>query len=123
MNKTDRTAFDDHNTCQLVINEYLVGQELNFHFDHKDTYGAAICGISLCDAGVISFCKPNGSEAFEIYLPPRSLYLMTGDSRYIYQHGMRLGNACVLNRSTMAEGLVAESRRRVSLTWRNTRIT
>lgn len=90
--------------CQLIINQYFPSDELDFHFDNPKAYGPVIAGLSLEGDGIISF-RSRG-RSVDVALPPRSLYLMTGDSRYKWRHGMVEGKACT-------------SDRRISLTWRN----
>merc|ERR1711920_585156 len=79
--------------------------------DHKKSYGKVIAGISLGSPSVLSFCQKGSDESRDVFLPPRSLYLMTGHSRYNWEHGMHIGNASLLEKKGME--------RRVSLTYRN----
>jgi len=106
MSDADFKNFMDDCKCQLVINEYYSGQELLLHFDHHQTYGPVIVGLSLQGAGVLTFQHGKTGQEIDVPLPPRSLYLMSGDSRYVWMHGMTKGRG-------------STDRRRVSLTWRN----
>jgi len=72
---------------ELFVNEYLPENGLQFHFDHNKTYKEVIFGISLqCDS---DFYFKQNDEEIKVFLPARSLYLMTGDARRKWQHGMR----------------------------------
>jgi len=71
---------------ELFVNEYLPENGLQFHFDHNRTYKDVIFGISLlCDS---DFYFKKGDDEAKVFLPARSLYLMTGDARRKWQHGM-----------------------------------
>lgn len=97
---------------QLCVNEYRVGEGLTPHIDKTLDYGPEVIGISLGSDIIIEFYGPN-KEKIDILLPRRSLYLMEGDSRYKWRHGItgkkidRLKDGKILVRST-----------RVSLTYR-----
>ena len=82
----------------LVINNYEAGDTLFPHLDSVSEYGALIVGVSLGSARSASMFWGHQDVAS----PPRSLYVMSGRSRYELKHGMR----------RMTEG------RRVSLTFR-----
>ena len=75
-------------------------QKLDQHFDHRSTYKEIIFGLSLECTSTLTFTKNNK----KVKLPERSLYLMTGDSRNVYKHGIESGSL--------------EGDRRVSLTFR-----
>eukprot|EP01100_Stratorugosa_tubuloviscum_P011712 TRINITY_DN529_c0_g1_i1.p1 TRINITY_DN529_c0_g1~~TRINITY_DN529_c0_g1_i1.p1 ORF type:complete len:197 (+),score=77.05 TRINITY_DN529_c0_g1_i1:37-627(+) len=75
---------------EIFINEYLPWNQLQFHKDHCITYKEVIIGISLASTSVLSF-KKNDKE-IGVVLPRKSLYLMTGDSRYNWEHGMHPGS-------------------------------
>ncbi len=88
---------------ELFVNEYLPDQSLQFHKDHCSTYEEVILGISL-SAGIYLSFQLRGKEV-SVFVPRRSLYLMTGDSRLKWKHGIH------------ANSLV-DGDRRVSLTLR-----
>eukprot|EP01089_Gocevia_fonbrunei_P013755 TRINITY_DN3595_c0_g1_i1.p1 TRINITY_DN3595_c0_g1~~TRINITY_DN3595_c0_g1_i1.p1 ORF type:complete len:204 (-),score=27.71 TRINITY_DN3595_c0_g1_i1:28-639(-) len=87
---------------ELFVNEYTSNDALQFHKDHTSTYGPVIIGISLLCDGIFWFQK--GSNEEQIKLPRRSMYLMTGDSRTSWNHGIHAGHL--------------SGERRISLTFR-----
>lgn len=87
---------------EIFINEYLPKDDLQFHSDHRTTYEETISGISLLSGSILFFQK--GSKEVGVKLPARSIYFMTGDSRYKWKHGMK---PCTL-----------DGERRVSITYR-----
>jgi len=87
---------------ELFVNEYKINDELQFHTDHRSTYLEPIVGISLLSECVLSFRK--GRRIERAVIPRNSVYIMTGASRYDWQHGIERGNV--------------KGERRVSLTFR-----
>ena len=62
--------------------------QFSAHYDSRYRWGEAIIGISLGRGSCMYFTK-KGEKAVEIYLPPGSIYVMKGSSRYDYKHGIR----------------------------------
>jgi alkylated DNA repair dioxygenase AlkB len=52
-------------------------------------------------------------EHKEIYVKPNSLYIMSGDSRYVWSHSMPVKKSDVVN------GIKIKRDRRISITFRN----
>jgi alkylated DNA repair protein alkB family protein 8 len=82
----------DPKRCEGYTNEYSDGVELYYHTDHRSTYDECIYGVSLNCDGYLGF-KPVSGFAFakKIKIPRRSLYIMAGESRYNYKHGISPG--------------------------------
>lgn len=70
-------------TSEIFINEYNKGDSLYPHFDQRKTYRECIFGISLASDVIMTF----GSR--DILIPARSLYIMSGDSRYRHKHSIK----------------------------------
>lgn len=72
---------------QVIVNRYLPGQGISAHID-RDSFGPFIVCFSL---GTVSgrMVFRNGDKKFELEVPPRSLYAMTGEARYKYTHEMK----------------------------------
>ena len=70
-------------TC--LINEYLPGQGIGEHVDKTDDVGDTVVGISLGSSAVMIFRHPDGRR-YDITLPPNSMYIMTGEARYVWSH-------------------------------------
>jgi hypothetical protein len=47
-------------------------------------------GMSLGAAATMHFVKPlaDGAEVMQVELPPRSIYLQTGEARHVWQHSL-----------------------------------
>ena len=71
---------------QLIINEYTPGQGINPHTDAK-VFGDPIISLSLGSSCEFLFSHPNG-EQYSLFLKPRTLVVMSGESRYIWKHSI-----------------------------------
>ena len=70
---------------QIIVNEYAPGQGISPHIDCIPCFGPVICSLSLGSACLIDLtnqCKTS------ILLEPRSLLVLTGDARYLWNHGI-----------------------------------
>jgi len=76
----------DEKCCELQINEYHARDALGFHKDNPIAYTEVICGVSLLTDSWIHYQYLN--EEIKVLMPKRSLYLMTGKSRYKWKHGI-----------------------------------
>jgi alkylated DNA repair dioxygenase AlkB len=76
----------ESNFNQLIINEYLPGQKIAYHVDHTKQFGDIIACISLGSDVDIKF--KNGDVIKLIKVEDGSLYVMTGDARYKWQHSL-----------------------------------
>jgi len=72
--------------CELFVNEYLPGSGLRPHFDQRKTYDDVIIGMSLCSPTIITFVQ--GKNKVKVPVPSRSIYIMSGVSRYRYKHSI-----------------------------------
>ena len=114
---------------QLTVNEYNGGaDQIAPHTDTHHAFGDPILSVSLGSHTVMEFRLPpplaassgvqplpNVGQRIEVYLPPRSLLIMSGESRYAWTHAIR-------HRSTdMVDGRILQRGRRVSLTFRSVR--
>ncbi|XP_011311375.1 alkylated DNA repair protein alkB homolog 8 [Fopius arisanus] len=71
---------------QLTINRYLPGQGIPPHIDTHSVFEDPILSLSLGSACVMDFRKKE--KKIGILLPPRSLLVMSGESRYTWSHGI-----------------------------------
>ena len=96
---------------------YPPGASFQSHFDSKHRWGESVVGVSLGQAGTMYFTpsstdivptdiednfmndsdlpairkelKPSNKFVVEVDLPRRSIYIMTGEARVSYKHGIR----------------------------------
>ncbi|KAM8975182.1 tRNA (carboxymethyluridine(34)-5-O)-methyltransferase ALKBH8 [Pelodytes ibericus] len=76
-----------HKPDQLTINQYEPGQGIPPHIDTHSAFEDEIISISLGAEIVMEFKHPNG-HCVPVRLPQRSLLVMSGESRYLWTHGI-----------------------------------
>lgn len=100
---------------QAIINEYVDDQGIAAHIDCEPCFGDTIISISLGGSCVMNFQQTvNAKEEDKIPLliTPRTLLMMTGESRYHWYHGIPP------RKSDKFNGQVLKRQRRVSITFR-----
>lgn len=117
---------------QLTVNEYVRGVGLSPHIDTHSAFEGAILSLSLAGPCVMEFRKygkpESGSESgvsehekspFErkaLFLPPRSLVILSGEARYAWHHYIPHHKLDLVDGKAMERGP-----RRVSFTFRKVR--
>ncbi len=94
---------------QCIINNYQAGQGISPHIDVKG-YGAVIGCYTIASGTTMVFEK--GDEKVEVYVKPNSLYIMSGDARYVWRHSMPSRKSDEVDEEKKERG------RRISLTFR-----
>lgn len=70
---------------QLIVNKYEVSQSISAHIDHVKYFGPVIACVSIGGSAIAKFTDIYGISK-SLTLEDRSLYIMSGDSRYKYTH-------------------------------------
>lgn len=78
-------SFSSSELQQVFVNEYVHHQGIGPHIDPIDSFGPEIFGISLGSPTVLRFSR-EGFVSIDVLLKPRSLLIMTEDSRYLWKH-------------------------------------
>ena len=109
----DETKLFDRIPEQVIVNEYEPGQGIALHAD-KDCFGEAVATISLCDDWEMKFRPVKGiaDEDKTILLQRGSALILTGESRFLWMHGIDK------RKRERDEYSQRERRRRVSVTFR-----
>ena len=69
--------------------EEVKGSNIAPHFDDFWVWGERIFGCNLLSDTVMRFSRPDGDKrVIEVPIPRRSLYLLSGSSRTMWQHGI-----------------------------------
>lgn len=106
----EETGLFDRVPEQVIVNEYLPGQGIATHIDHRG-FGPTVCTISLLDDWEMDFSL-NWKDKNPALLERGSCVLLTGESRSRWQHG-------IAPRKTELTDQGRRSRqRRLSLTFR-----
>ena len=72
---------------QCIINRYLPGQGIGKHTDRME-YGDEIACFTIGGGAEMEFTRKD-HDTYKVYTEDASMYLMTGDSRYLWKHQMR----------------------------------
>jgi len=101
---------NDYEFNQCIVNNYLPGQGISKHIDVKK-YGDVIGCFTLGSGATMTF--KNKSEEEDLYVNPNSLYIMSGDSRYVWSNEM------AQKKYDIVDNIKINRERRISVTFRN----
>lgn len=84
---------------QAILNLYPPGQGISPHVDLPRRYADGIVGVSLTGGCVLTLSRADSAmretgygssegERYDVYLPPRSIYVLSGESRWNWAHGI-----------------------------------
>ncbi|GBE80276.1 hypothetical protein SCP_0214950 [Sparassis crispa] len=81
---------------QAILNLYWPGEGITPHVDLLDRYGDGVIGVSLGSGCVMQFERVRngeedggeGRERWGVYLPPRSVFVLSEEARYAWTHGI-----------------------------------
>lgn len=68
--------------------KYTPGVGFVAHYDSKHRWGEFIVGVNLGSEAEIYFTKKDTETVYKT-IPARSIYVMSGDCRYKWRHGIR----------------------------------
>jgi alkylated DNA repair dioxygenase AlkB len=94
---------------QVIVNEYEPGQGISAHKD-STAYGGTILCYTIGSGATMRFTYNEGK--MDLYVAPRSLYIMEGEARYDWKHEMIARKSDVIQGKRVARG------RRLSVTFR-----
>ncbi|CAH0560688.1 unnamed protein product [Brassicogethes aeneus] len=84
--KLNETYFKGFVPNQLTINHYMPGQGIPHHIDTHSAFEDPIMSLSLNSSVIMDFkCD---KKHFCVFLPRRSLAIMSGEARYNWTHGI-----------------------------------
>ncbi|KAL9652543.1 hypothetical protein ABK040_000113 [Willaertia magna] len=97
LNERDEMFKDDtaveNGQPQCLVNEYVGSQGISSHVDNTNAFGDIIIGISLVNPIYMTFRKVITSEnqqeeETKVLLMPRSCYVLSGEARNLWRHGI-----------------------------------
>ncbi|KAF9266157.1 hypothetical protein L218DRAFT_897099 [Marasmius fiardii PR-910] len=115
---------------QAIINLYNPGEGITAHVDLLRRFGDGIVGIGLAGGCAMQFVRQRGQldnetdercsneiqPEYDIYLPERSIYVMTEDARYKWTHGIPRRHQDYVESET--GGIWIDRKVRLSITFR-----
>lgn len=110
----DTTLLEGADQC--IVNEYTQRQKIGKHIDKTDLFGPRIVSISI--SGDTNFVFRKDTTAVELYVPRRSVMIMTGEARYHWTH--EIPGRVTVTHSDGTKSRKPDNYRRISLTFRKT---
>ena len=95
---------------QCIVNNYSVGQGISKHIDVK-SYGNVIGCFTINSGATMIFRHLD--KSINLYVEPNSLYIMSGEARYLWSHEM------TTNKYDKINDTMNKRDRRISITFRN----
>ncbi len=121
------TVFHQPAARQVIYNLYPPGQGIASHVDLPRRYGDGILGVSLTGGCVMTFVNASegitgqgGEEKrFDVYLPSRTVYVLTQEARWDWAHGIegRYEDVVKVFEGDGAETLLRDLRVSVTFRW------
>ena len=68
--------------------KYEKGVYFTSHYDSKKRWEEFIVGVNLNSEAELYFTK-KGNNSISFVIPPRSIYVLSGESRYEWRHGIK----------------------------------
>ena len=110
--RLQQTGYFPEMPDQIIINEYQSGQGISTHIDCVPCFSNTIASLSLGSPCVMDFAHSETGKKSSLLLEPRSLLVLSGDARYLWQHS-------IAGRKTdRFNGQTIQRTRRISLTFR-----
>lgn len=72
---------------QLTVNDYNPGDGIPPHVDAITPFEEAFAAVSMGTGSVMNFRHPDGRQV-NVYYPPRSAVIFTGEGRLVWQHSI-----------------------------------
>lgn len=113
--ETHRTAFGQSLARQVILNLYPPGQGITAHIDLPHRYADGIVGVSLMGGCVMALQK--GAERYDVYLPEGTVYVMTGEARWEWSHGIEGRMEDLVHGKVGAETRLRSTRVSVTFRW------
>uniref|UniRef100_A0A8C3M4W7 tRNA (carboxymethyluridine(34)-5-O)-methyltransferase ALKBH8 n=1 Tax=Chrysolophus pictus TaxID=9089 RepID=A0A8C3M4W7_CHRPC len=122
LEKCLKQGYIKHKPDQLTVNQYEPGQGIPPHIDTHSAFEDEIISLSLGSEIVMDFKHPDG-HTVAVMLPRRSLLVMTGESRYLWTHGITPRKYDVIQASELGQkvGTITADVRDLTLKRRETR--
>lgn len=102
----------DYEFDQLIINRYEPNQGIATHIDNKVHFDDIILCVTIGSGTIINFSSQDSIKTCSVYVKPRSVYIMSGDARNTWLHGIEKKTYDVV------KGIMIKRKTRYSLTFR-----
>ena len=116
-NKLTTVGQLDFKPDQLTINKYEPGDGIPPHIDNTTAFEEPLATLSLGSSIVMEMKSTNGQKC-SILLKPCTLLIFTGDSRYLWTHGIAAKKTDVVYDEVSGAPYIINRKTRVSMTFR-----
>jgi alkylated DNA repair dioxygenase AlkB len=110
-----RTAMVQPLARQIILNLYPPGEGISPHIDLPNRYADGIIGASLTGGTTMTF--QNGEKRYDAYMPGRTVYVMTGEARWEWNHGIEGRISDVVETKDGVETRLRSTRVSVTFRW------
>ncbi|PWN26586.1 hypothetical protein BDZ90DRAFT_233189 [Jaminaea rosea] len=100
---------------QLIINHYLPSQGITPHIDLPARFGDGILLCSLRSGIAMDFQRKD--EKFTLWLPPRSVVILSGEARWDWEHGIAAREGDWVACDEGPEWVARQTRTSVTIRW------
>ena len=103
---------------QVIVNEYKPGQGITPHVDCEPCFDDTVASLSLNSSCAMEFTPvDSNSRSFSLFLPVRSLLVLSGPARYEWKHAIHK------RMRDKVSGRSVPRQRRISVTFRSVLIS
>lgn len=111
-----REGYLEDEVANIVVNEYTPGQGIGLHHDFPG-FGPTVVAVSLASPVLLELVDPASDREAVLDVAPRSLWILGGEARSRWMHGIAHRKTDVVSGVKRARG------RRISITMRTARRT
>ena len=110
-----KTALDQPLARQIILNLYPPGDGISPHIDLPNRYADGIIGVSLTGGTTMTFQR--GDERYDAYMPEWTIYVMTGEARWEWSHGIEERSSDLVEGRDGVETKLRSTRVSVTFRW------
>jgi alkylated DNA repair dioxygenase AlkB len=112
---TYQILFNQPLSRQVILNLYPPGQGITPHIDLPHRYADGILGVSLMGSTIMLFRR--GEERYDVYIPGRSIYVLSGEGRWEWEHGIEGREEDLIQEGEEVRTVVRDLRVSVTFRW------
>lgn len=101
----------------MILNTYRPGEGISSHVDLVGRYADGIVGVCLEGGAVMRFKHVNADQAHDVWLPARTVYVMCGQARWEWEHGIDGREEDVVDFNGSTRTIARTQRTSVTMRW------
>lgn len=107
---------------QVILNLYPPGTGISPHIDLPHRYLDGIVGCSFAGSVAMDFKHSSTGEQHSVLLKPGDIYVLSGEARWDWTHGISARSADVVQETLGSETYMLHRRMRMSVTFRRMQV-